>query len=474
MKKLLLILLLSQILYANYTEKEALFDALKHDGELKITHITGKKDSLSLAKTKNILLPQIGLEASQNVIPYDTTKATLLGVDVGSSNKSAITSLGVTSSQYIRGGGSVTGALALSHTEYLKSDSTLQSGTLSLGYTQPLLRGAWSSDEVQYLIKSAALTQKISKEQIKKRVVSTLTKVRKLYWRASLQKEVLELLTLQGEQSELVHKKELFRFSLGDSKPLDTLTSKFTLLQSRQILAEQKSNTALLLKELALSIGKENLSITQLSSKMEIGAPPEKKIILEYIKKNGSDFSIFTYLNQQLDLSLKRQKNTLLPQLDFSTTFSKSLMGKTLIDDAVTDNGNLTFGLRATYSFPIRGIRQEIASQRLEREENTLNKKTFERNLEYEVDQFISLWRQEQEQLNLLKESSTIAKLRLTLANQAFSEGAMSSFEVRTIENDWLQESIKYTQQLFALKQIEISLDALTETILDDFGVTLQ
>ncbi len=473
-KRLLSLLLLSQFAFGSYTEKDALFDALSYDESLLATGITIQKDSLNVVQVKTALLPQISLVGSQTITPYDTTKYTIVGADFSKSEPRAVTLANAKVSQHLKGGGRLSAEAGFRHQDFLGRDSTEQQGDLTLEYNQPLLRGAWRDDRVAYQIKIAQIAQKSSQEQIKGRVIREMTAIRKVYWEGAIFSSFLKLLQIQQSRNEAIHQKEVIRFGLGENRALDTLNSRLALLQSRQALSRKEFDGELVIKKLQNRVGVTELTLDSFVSVSDDMRLPSKEQIIKTVLSSSSEASLFQQIEERLSLRIDNEKNTLLPQLDFSTTFRKSVSGSTIFSEDRRDHQDLTFGLRATYNLPIRRIKQEILQQKLAIEENELNREAFEKRVSYQADRLTILWEQEKRDLALLKESVTVAKMRLQLATEAYDHGGMSSFDLKRVEEDWLKESIHYYQQVFALKQIEISVDEMTETVLDKFGVVIE
>jgi outer membrane protein TolC len=470
----------AQLLSAQFlSEQKALLSGLEKRSEIKILRIENRIDSLEVETVRSQWLPQVSATAGIFYTPVDSTAFTVPGPSGTLSGGSGTPSIGagesLTVAQRLPGGGVVAGGVTFNKQSYFRQgDSAVRASVAGLSYTQPLLRDAWSFGKTAYAVKIALLdNERFSLEQ-KKRLLSFCSDIRIRFWKLYEAQSLASLYRAELAYAQGRLAIERNRCSLGTSAPLDTLTAMLDYVNATARFHDAQSNALQAQEELAFYAGVAD-SQASIDSTLPVDCPPLPPPD-EFIRRAENfdpQLRIFEVAAQSLTLTAAQTRNSFLPNLDFSASWSRSLQ-KNVSSGPESFSGNAVIGLIATYALPLKPRSVALAQSRAKFEKNSLSREQYRRELRLKIEELTRSWERERRAIEIAETVRTIARQTLSASRAGFAAGTVDRLSLDKAENDFREACVELLRKQLLMKQLEITFDELVGTTLLRFGVEMK
>ncbi len=478
---LVLIAVSAMPLEAQYlSEEKALLSGLEHRYEIRILHLENRIDSLNVETARSQWLPQVSASAGLSYLPHDST-----GIAVrdssgalfrsGSAISSIIASESLSMNQHLPGGGTIGGGLTLGNQSFLRGgDSAIRSSTLALGYTQPLLRDAWRFGTVAYTVRIARLdNEQFSLEQ-KKRFLSYSSDIRVRFWKLYEAQSLVALYRKELIYAQQRMNIERTRCSIGMAAPLDTLTAKLSLVNATGRLHDAQSDELQIQEELAFYVGiAQESAIIDSTTPIDCPALPSPDDMLRRAQQFDPQLRIFDVAAQRLELNRAQTRNSLLPRVDLSASWSRS-MSKNSPSGSEWLHGNSVIGLIASYALPVKPRRLALARTAASMEKNNLDREQYRQQLRLRIRELDRSWERERRAIEIAATARRIADQTLTASQAGFSVGTVDRLSLDKAENDYRAACLELLKKQLLMKQLEIIFDEMVGSTLSRFGVEMK
>jgi outer membrane protein TolC len=329
-----------------------------------------------------------------------------------------------------------------------------------------------SKDKLQYL-------QEQSEGNAAVVVENTIQSIILGYYNALLQQEKLSAIGKLVQVS-------VDRYNYVSNKKDLGVASTFDLLQVKNALLTDSTNY--LMQELAFNNALRNLNMLMaidvekkfvLSDKLE---HTQQVISLDGLKNrmlSNNQTLKNQYINQSI---LKKDKglmrSNLFPVLSFNSGVSQTIggfKGTTLGGQEINTSGNETFAYYANFSltfnlFNGHKTHRAFNNLRIQEEIAGLTSNEMELTLTNELISNVELYKARTTILNLTNESLKTAELNLQIAKDKFSNGSITSFEFRDIQNSYLNTVVTQLEAVYNAISTNTDVIRLTGGIIEEFG----
>lgn len=463
------------------SEKDIIELTLKQNSNILISRINSKSDSLDLKAMEALKLPQINALAGFIYSPLDSTVVTSSIGDSTYNSKSSQSQMrlksSISASQVVPGGGEIGGMLE--GTKYYTDSSSdiLQTNEakVNLSFSQPLLKNAWKHAEPYFSISIERLDNDLFTLEQKKNMLTSISEARLAYWTLYEKQKLLTLYTNELKLKKQLQQNARQRLAVGEGTIIDTLSAAHEYLEAYQLVLSAKAEIEVAQNDLAdiLMLDSNNVEVDTLFE-MVITSPPNENEILKTAKEFDPDMDIFEVMKEKLTLQLKNDKNQMLPDLRFETSYSRNTIGDSFFKSDHYYSTNLAIGLILKYDLPIRDKKISLKKRELAIEQTKLYEDQYDRKLKSRIAELVLRWNQEIESLNVGRLSQKIAKQQAEATRTGYKIGSVDRLTLLKAENDFLRSSIRVIQKELGLKNLEILFEETTGTFLSRYGVTLK
>lgn len=329
-----------------------------------------------------------------------------------------------------------------------------------------------SKDKLQYL-------QEQSEGNAAVVVENTIQSIILGYYNALLQQEKLSAIGKLVQVS-------VDRYNYVSNKKDLGVASTFDLLQVKNALLTDSTNY--LMQELAFNNALRNLN-------MLMAIDVEKKFILtdklehtlQVISLDGLKNRMLSnnqtlknqYINQSI---LKKDKGlmraNLFPVLSFNSGLNQTISGfkgTSMSGQDINTSGNESFAYYANFSltfnlFNGHKTHRAFNNLRIQEEIAGLTSNEMELTLTNELISNVELYKARTTILNLTNESLKTAELNLQIAKDKFSNGSITSFEFRDIQNSYLNTVVTQLEAVYNAISTNTDVIRLTGGIIEEFG----
>jgi len=314
--------------------------------------------------------------------------------------------------------------------------------------------------------------QELSEGQLGVVVENTVEDVVMAYYNVLLQQENLEVLETVMSLSEDRFDYETARHSLGGTVTFNVLQAKNVYLNDKALFMTQEVVVRNSIRNLNFLLGVDPSFLWSFQDPFE---PDTTGYVLGDLstKMMGNNQ---TLKNQYTNLQLKKreidlQKSALYPSLSLATGLDENVGDVQSLgtSDALSTYGNLrlswdiyTGGTRKR-AVEIARINEEIANVEIEQMEHALMNELLNLYDFYSIR--IAL-------LEVANESLEAAELNMSIAEEKFRTGAISSFEYRDIQLIYLSSALRRLEAIYNLIGSRTSLTRLTGGFLMENNIT--
>ncbi|MBD3316741.1 MAG: hypothetical protein GF344_13210 [Chitinivibrionales bacterium] len=446
-------------------EREVVLTALERNTDIKLVKLDLRSDSLTLEAAKAAWLPRADIGVSGRYEAFEEGIVTR-EADFGGA---------IAGKQTLPGGGTVNASTATERTRYFKRDSGGYSSELSVGYTQPLLRGAWRNGLVDYAVRIQRLdSRKFSIEQTK-HILAVISRVRNLYWDAYEKTKLRAIYKRRVvyKQTQLRSARE--RYALGTVSLLDTLSARYEYLLATQTLLTAQIEDSLAQRALARDLAIEPGELVPDTGKgLRLGEAPTAEAFLSEARRFDPDLRIFEVLREKLAIETDHARNKLLPELSAGVEYQRNLYSDAPLTGDRWCESNTVFSLILKYSVPTKRRRIELMKTAIAGERNEINALDRRDRIDDQAKEMLLAWRKELRALEVAEASYEVALKKAEASRVGFEVGTVDRVTLLRDESDYLDATTGLLRRKIALKRLEIACDELTGAVLAKFGVTLR
>ena len=359
--------------------------------------------------------------------------------------------------------------------------------TFSAQYVQPLLRN-FRLDNTRAQLESQNIQQDIAEVDLAATTASTVAQVRNAYWELAYSYQAVEAaqesLTLA---SKLVTDNKS-RVEIGTMAPIDVVQAQAEEATRRQQLVTTQANlriNELALKRLIVSGTEDDLWVSTLNP-VDRPSPQAEPIDLESAVRNALQNRTDLIINKKnidnANVTIRSLRNSILPQLDLTTTYRLDGRGGTTIPtdslqpvlrggywDALNNISGWdapTWTVQMNFSYPIGQSADEanLARQRLLLQQNQAQIKTTELQIATDVTSAALNVRNTLEAFQAAQVSRELSDQRLKAAQSKFDVGMATNFEVVQAQRDLndarnseLRQLLNYRRALVDFERVQVS-----------------
>ncbi|MBN1984128.1 MAG: TolC family protein [Chitinivibrionales bacterium] len=476
---LLVVVCLCSTVVMALSEKEALELALLHHPQLQIAKIDRSYDSLSHESVKSELFPTFSFAASEKYVPVDTTTVTLIKkptpIKAGFDERSTRFQAKVNATQQLSSAAVIEASIEQNQNHAMAGDSSTYATTATAQITQPFLKNSGKHGALAYSLRIKSIDAKESRLQFKKKVLTTITEVRTLYWDA-YEKEML--LMIVGEKKTFSQKRLLTarsKFTFKTASELDTLSAYLDFLESTRLMMQAENDRSNALRQLSRVLNASLSSLTiDTAASIAIDSLPPADLLLSAALNNDPHMALFSVMKERFFAQKEYSRNQRLPELSIQAAVSTSRSGGKLFSDDNVLHHNAVIGLIAGYELP--QTKQKILKAQIDLQErkNDISESAYRRDICDKVNELTLRWNQEIASIDLSRQYRSVAFLQQRAARTGYEIGTVDQITLEKADTDYLEASIRFLQQRITMKKLEILIDEVTTLSLAKYGVVLQ
>lgn len=323
--------------------------------------------------------------------------------------------------------------------------------TLSLIYTQPLLKDFWERPDDKAL-KIGDLSIKMSKEGLKKAIIDNVTNLKEMYLFYYMSQKLQQVQNDFFIDAEKLYKETLQLKSIGMREDTDILQARASMLSAKAEL-EPAYNQVKFARESFLNAAgfkqddwdKIDIKVEELKEDAYI---PELTEELENLLVDVSpQVVIMKYSLDMAKTSKEIADNFALPSLNLIASYGIEGFGANLQDsfEILKDNKyrNFMIGANFSWSFPNRAGSGEIKSKE-EEYKKALEQYVFLRNqTKIMIRNSYRTLLSAKNRYEMAKEARQLTEKRMQLQKKNFSQGRISLRELIMTQADFNQARIK-------------------------------
>jgi outer membrane protein len=309
---------------------------------------------------------------------------------------------------------------------------------------QPLLKNFWiDSTRLQIMLNKDDI--KISMEDLRNQLISTITSVAQAYYEVIFSEENVRVQESAMELAERLLAENKKRVEVGAMAPLDEKQAQSQVASSRADLLAAQGNRDTLQRAL------KSLLSDDYSKWKDVTIQPSERLVAVPETFNLQEswrmgLSLRPDLAQQR-LSLEKQgyvvrfqKNQLFPQLDLVGSAgyvgSTTTMGDALGQIGNRDNPYWSGGAQLTYPIGNTGARNTYRSAKASREQITLQVKQLEQTVLIQIENAIAVAKTDFQRVSATREARLYAEAALEAEQKKLENGKSTSFVVLQLQKD--------------------------------------
>ncbi|MFH0920836.1 MAG: TolC family protein [Fibrobacterota bacterium] len=309
------------------------------------------------------------------------------------------------------------------------------SKTVSIGLTQPLLKGGWTGDVAGYNKKRATLEYTIAKRENLYAVLTVLADLRVAFWDACIRQERVRILALADTIAALTYAQTRTRYKAGDASPLDTLESLFNLgrVKSDRLTAENAFRAARrTVKELSGVNDADSFSLTAVRQYDSTAVAAQ----MAYAQAHNLELLKEEALSSAYALDARVKSNWRLPELDAQVNYS--------VRDEKPDfsRGSFYAGLRFKYRLMNNSSGEDYKISRLDADRQKLNVEEKQRRLSLSLLEIADNLILRTQILDNALKNTGIAEAKNRIAVEMYRQGNLAIIDKLKAEQDWINAKL--------------------------------
>ena len=293
-------------------------------------------------------------------------------------------------------------------------------------------------------------------------VETTIEDVIMAYYNVLLQRENLKVIETVMTLSKDRYDYETVRYNFGGTVTYNVLQAKNVYLNDKALFMTQEVRVRISIRNLNFLLGIDPAVMWNFEDPFE---PDTTRYVLSDLSAKMTANNQ-TLTNQYTNLQLQKKeidlkKSALYPSLSLSTGLDENLGSEQFIGstDALSTYGNLRLswdiysGGTRRRAIEVEKINEEIANVEIEQMEHALMNELLNLYDFYSIR--VAL-------LDVANESIEAAELNMSIADEKFRSGAISSFEYRDIQLIYLTSALRRLEAIYNLIGSRTSLTRLT------------
>jgi len=356
-------------------------------------------------------------------------------------------------------------------TNIIRSPFENSSAKVGLNLTQPLLKNFWI-DQTRLNIRVNKNRLKWSEINLRLQLMQTITRVEQAYYDLIYARENLVVQQKAVELAERLVMENRKRLEVGALAPLDLQSAEAQAASSRAavILAQSQLGTQeRTLKQLITAeYGTEWANLTLEPSGRLLAPPPVINLQDSWAKGLTQRPEL---LQARLDverqgITLKYDKNQLLPQLDLFGTYAYNGSGRefsdALYDVQQTDRPSYVYGGQLTVPLSRTRVRNTYKADKAAMQQLVLTVKQWEQNIMVAIDNDIGTVRANFDQVQATRAAREYEEAALEAEQKKLESGKSTTYTVLQVQRDLttargneIQALDNYNKSLSQLSQDE-------------------
>jgi len=309
---------------------------------------------------------------------------------------------------------------------------------------QPLLKNFWI-DSTRLQIQLDKRDLKISREDFRNQLMTTITDVEQAYYEVIFAQENVKVQRSAMELADRLLAENKKRVELGAMAPLDEKQAESQVASSRADLLQAEGSRDTQQRVL------KNLLSDDYQKWMDVSIEPEEKLVavpeifdLQESWRRGLSLRP-DVLQQRLNLEkqvyiVKYQKNQLLPQLDVVGTVgysgSDSTMNRALDQVSGFDNQFWSVGGQVTFPIGNTSARNNYRSSKVTKEQAELQLKQLEQVIMITIENAIAVAKTSFQRVSATREARLYSEAALEAEQKKLENGKSTSFVVLQLQKD--------------------------------------
>jgi outer membrane protein TolC len=426
--------------------------ALNSNLDIQITRLDPTIAGYNLKSTYGVYDPRVRLAAEHaydkspggflgNVqFPSQITEVNTFGGGLGS----GVSGYGPMGFGYGIGGSlqkrnSKSGALANGTDDY--------SGGLTLDMSQPLLRG-FLIDDARAQIKISRRNLRISEEQLRFQIMTTILNVEQAYYNLIYARENVRVQATALELASQLLRENRKRVEVGALAPLDekqaeseVASTKAALIDAERTLSQQQN----VLKGLLTDNYSEwnGVNLEPVEALVAVPTRPDVQESWGRGLRMRADLQQLKYQLEIAGITLKLRKNQILPILDVTGSYGHSERagaGSRLTDvlDRLPEGRNPNYSIGGVLEIPIGNVaaRNRYKSAKASSSQSLLQYKQLEQQVMVQIDDAVNLIRSSFERVEATRSARSFAQEALAAEQKKLENGKSTSFFVLQFQRD--------------------------------------
>ncbi|MDD5085511.1 MAG: TolC family protein [Candidatus Omnitrophica bacterium] len=348
--------------------------------------------------------------------------------------------------------------------------------------TQPLLKGfGILVNKADIYIAQNNLS--ISKESFRKDVMDVLTKTEVTYYSYILALEAYDIAKILLDQTESLLEINRKRYKVGQVSSVDLLETeaayesrrKYVISADREV---QRSEDELkLVTNIVDDPSLWNAEIDPLE-KPEFD-PKEVDLAdsLDLAFKNRPDYASARFGVENTAINVERDKNGVLPQLDFTGSYAMNAYGKSY-NEMLTSLGARPreWALGAKFSIPIfdSSPRALYSKSKFQNKQALIALNRLEQNIIFEVRDAVRQVNIQYRQVMASKKSVEAEEKNYSAQKERYAAGRVSTHDMLDYQEKFATAKLDYAKALVAYKDALIELDRIIGLTLEKKGIKIE
>jgi outer membrane protein TolC len=462
------------------SERAAVVRALESNGDIRLSRLELRRDSLSLAATLAHRLPEVTVEGENSLrFGQETREERLSGplpgaaLEAGTQQKQLNSlSLGLEATQPLPGGASIGAGIDAGYDRNLQADSSVHTRNATVEIRQQLARGAWGHDPVWYPIRIRRLEHERFTLEQEKSLLKDVSAIRRDYWALYTTRKLRGLYTALRDYARSRLETDRRRFQIGTAAPIDTLASALELLKAEERLLGIEVKDSLAQRALARDLDLPvDAVVPDTAAAVSIQPLPPAGDFIRMVERFDPQLRIFATLHHKAQLQLGHARNALLPELSIGVGYARNSARPGITARLAEERDNAFLSLLLRYSLPTHRARIARQQAMVDVQRNAIQRDRYRRELVDGVEELGFTWERERRSLVVAQTAMSLSRRRWQAAQAGFDAGTVDRLTLEKAYNDYLDAATGLLEKQVELKILEISFDEMTGRVFERFAI---